>query len=423
MISSPFSFSLDATDGLARAGTIQTPHGEIQTPIFMPVGTRSAVKWATIDQVKEIGTEIMLVNNYHSYLRPWCDVIESLGWLHQFMDVDIPILTDSGGFQVFSLGLGMQSNTTVAKGDNGDLISEKNPQSQHIASTAPLQRSSQEPLAKVTEEWVHFRSYLDGSKHFFTPESVMDMQCSLGADIIMAFDECAPGWSTYEYARKAMERTHRWAMRSQDQWRINEWERAKKWLYPQALFGIVQWVVFDDLRQESAEFIKSLDFPGIAIGGLSVGESKEDMYRILDVLAPILPENKPHYLMWVGTPEDLVEGIARGIDMMDCVLPTRIGRHGEAFSSYGNIKIGGEKYKFSQEKIPMLPGFETQVSRRYSLGYLRHLVNVGEATGGLLLSLHNLEYLLLITKKARKAILAGKYEEFRNEFWSVYPKK
>lgn len=392
MTPTPFSFSLDATDGFARAGTIKTSHGEIQTPIFMPVGTRSAVKWATIDQVKEIGSEIMLVNNYHSYLRPGCEVIESFGGLHQFMDVDLPILTDSGGFQVFSLGLGMQT-------------------------------PSGEKLAKVTEEWVHFRSYLDGSKHFFTPENVMDMQCSLGADIMMAFDECAPGGSTHEYARQAMERTHRWAKRSQDQWKKNELKRAEKWLYPQALFGIVQWVVFDDLRRESAEFIKSLDLPGIAIGGLSVGESKEDMYRILDVLAPILPANKPHYLMGVGTPEDLVEGIARGIDMMDCVLPTRIGRHGEAFSSYGNIKLWGEKYKFSQDKIPMLPGFETQVSRRYSLGYLRHLVNVGEATGWVLLSLHNLEYLLLIAKKSRQAILAGKFEEFRSEFWSVYPKK
>lgn len=392
MTHTPFSFSLDAIDGLARAGTIKTPHGDIHTPIFMPVGTRSAVKGATIDQVKEIGSEIMLVNNYHSYLRPGCEVIESFGGLHQFMDVGLPILTDSGGFQVFSLGLGMQT-------------------------------PSGEKLAKVTEEWVHFRSYLDGSKHFFAPENVMDMQCSFGADIIMAFDECAPGGSTHEYARKAMERTHRWAIRSQEQWKKNELKRAEKWLYPQALFGIVQWVVFDDLRRESAEFIKSLDLPGIAIGGLSVGESKEDMYRILDVLAPILPADKPHYLMGVGTPEDLVEGIARGIDMMDCVLPTRIGRHGEAFSSYGNIKLWGEKYKFSQDKIPMLPGFETQVSRRYSLGYLRHLVNVGEATGGVLLSLHNLEYLLLLAKKSRQAILDGKFEAFRAEFWSMYPKK
>ncbi|MBC7498094.1 tRNA guanosine(34) transglycosylase Tgt [Candidatus Gracilibacteria bacterium] len=387
-----FSFTLDATDGLARAGTITTPHGIIQTPIFMPVGTRSAVKGATIDQVQGIGSEIMLVNNYHSYLRPGCDVVEALGGLHQFMDVSLPILTDSGGFQVFSLGLGMQT-------DGG------------------------EKLAKITEEGVNFRSYLDGSKHFFSAENVMNMQCALGADIIMAFDECAPGGSTHEYARQAMERTHRWALRSQEQWKVNEAKRKLEGRHPQALFAIIQGVVYDDLRAESCEFIKNLDTPGIAIGGLSVGESKEDMYRILDVLAPILPVDKPHYLMGVGTPEDLVEGIARGIDMMDCVLPTRIGRHGEAFSSYGNLKIGGEKYKFSLEKISMLPGFETQVSKRYSLGYLRHLINVGEATGGVLLSLHNLEYLLLIAKKSRQAILDEKFAEFRAEFWSVYPKK
>jgi queuine tRNA-ribosyltransferase len=420
---SDFSFTLDATDGLARAGTITTPHGVIQTPIFMPVGTRSAVKWATIDQVKEIGSEIMLVNNYHSYLRPGCDVVETLGGLHSFMDVSLPILTDSGGFQVFSLGLGMESKTPFVKGDKGDLVSPKNPQSRHAVSTAPLQRSSQEPLAKITEEWVNFRSYLDGSKHFFSAENVMDMQCALGADIIMAFDECAPGGSTHEYARQAMERTHRWAVRSQEQWRVNEAKRKLDGRHPQALFAIIQWVIYDDLRAKSCEFIKSLDTPGIAIWWLSVWESKEDMYRILDVLAPILPPDKPHYLMGVGTPEDLIEGIARGIDMMDCVLPTRIGRHGEAFSSYGNLKIWGEKYKFSSEKIAMLPGYETTVSKRYSLGYLRHLINVGEATGGVLLSLHNLEYLLLIAKKSRQAILEGKFEEFRQEFWSVYPKR
>lgn len=387
-----FSFSLDATDGSARAGTIRTPHGTIQTPIFMPVGTRSAVKWLTIDQIKEIGSEIMLVNNYHSYLRPGCEVIKSFGWLHNFMDVDIPILTDSGGFQVFSLGLGMQNE-------------------------------SGEKLAKVTEEWVHFRSYLDGSKHFFSAESVMDMQHALGADIIMAFDECAPGVSTHEYARAAMERTHRWAVRSKDQWMKNEEIRRGKWLYPQALFAIIQWVVYDDLRAESAKFISALDTPWIAIWGLSVWEPKEDMYRILDVLEPLLPKNKPHYLMGVGTPEDLIEGIARGIDMMDCVLPTRIGRHGEVFTSYGNLKIGNEKYKYSQEKIPMTQGFETWVSKKYSLWYLRHLMNVGESTGWALLSLHNLEYLLLLAKKSREEILVGRFENFRNEFWKEYPKK
>lgn len=386
-----FAFNLEKTDGFARAGTITTPHGKIQTPIFMPVGTRSAVKWATIDQIKEIGSQIMLVNNYHSYLRPGSDVIASFWGLHKFMDVNIPILTDSGGFQVFSLGLGMQND-------------------------------SWEKLAKVTEEWVHFRSYLDGSKHFFTPENVMDSQDKLGADIIMAFDECAPGGSSHEYARAAMERTHRWAIRSRDQWLYNAKIRENKGVYPQALFGIVQWVIYEDLRRESCEFIKSLDLPGIAIGGLSVWESKEDMLRILDVLAPILPEEKPHYLMWVGTPEDLVEGIARGIDMFDCVLPTRIGRHGEVFTSFGNLKIGNEKYKMSQEKIPMLPGYETKISKRYSLGYLRHLINVGEATGGVLLSLHNIEFLLLLAQGARQAILEGTFQDFRKEFWKYYPK-
>ncbi len=387
-----FSYTLEKTDGLARAGTLSTPHGNIETPIFMPVGTRSAVKGITIDQIEEIGSEIMLVNNYHSYLRPGCDVVESLWWLHNFMNVDLPILTDSGGFQVFSLGLGMQT-------------------------------PNWEKLAQVTEEWVHFRSYLDGSKHFFTPENVLDMQCALGADIVMAFDECAPGGSSHEYARAAMERTHRWAVRSRDQWLKNEEIRKAKWLFPQALFSIIQGVIYDDLRVKSAEFMKNLDTPGVAIGWLSVGESKEDMYRILDVLSPHLPTEKPHYLMGVGTPEDIVEGIARGIDMFDCVLPTRIGRHGEVFSSYGNLKIGNEKYKFSSEKIPMLPGYETNVSKKYSLGYLRHLINVGEATGGVLLSLHNIEYLLLLSKNARKAILAGEFESFRKEFWSVYPKK
>lgn len=386
-----FSFQLEATDGKARAGTIITPHGEIHTPIFMPVGTRSAMKWMLTEQIENIGAEIMLVNNYHSYLRPSVEVVEQFGWLHNFMQTNLPILTDSGGFQVFSLGLWMTT-------------------------------TSGEKLAKVTEEWVHFRSYLDGSKHFFSAENVMNMQSSLGADIIMAFDECAPWTSDHEYARAAMERTHRWAVRSKEQWLKNEKIRAEKWLYPQALFGIIQGVIYEDLRMESAKFIAELDTPGVAIGGLSVGESKEDMYRILDVVEPFLPKNKPHYLMWVGTPEDLVEVIARGIDMMDCVLATRIGRHGEVFTSYGNMKIGNEKYKFSEEKIPMAEDYETEVSKKYSLGYLRHLINVGEATGGMLLSLHNIQYLLLLAKNARTAIIQWKFQEFYDNFWKNYPK-
>lgn len=392
MTFSNFSFTLGATEGSARAGTMLTPHGVVHTPVFMPVGTRSAIKWATIDQMQAIGTEIMLVNNYHSALRPGCDVVEHFWGLHEFMSADIPILTDSWGFQVFSLGLGMQDG-------------------------------SREKLAKVTEEWVHFRSYLDGSKHFFTPENVMDMQAVLWADIVMAFDECAPGGSSHTYAQSAMERTHRWAQRSKSQWLKNEEIRRAKWLAPQSLFAIMQWVIYDDLRTESASFIADLDTPWVAIGGLSVWESKEDMYRILEVVEPLLPKNKPHYLMGVWTPEDMIEAIARGIDMMDCVLPTRIGRHWEVFTSFGNLKIGNEQYKFSKEKIPMKDGFETLVSKKYSLGYLRHLINVWESTGWLLLSLHNIEYLLLLAKKSRQSILNGNFHSFYRDFFSGYEKK
>lgn len=356
----------------------------------------------------------MLVNNYHSYLRPGCDVVEHFGGLHRFMDVDIPILTDSGGFQVFSLGNLISSPSPKREG--------KKNVSNHTSPSQKERGLGGEALAKITEDGVWFRSYLDGSKHFFSAENVMDMQCQLGADIIMAFDECAPGGSSHAYAKSAMERTHRWAVRSKNQWLANENIRAERGLYPQSLFAIIQGVIYDDLRAESAKFIADLDTSGVAIGGLSVGESKADMYRILDVLEPLLPREKPHYLMGVGTPEDLVEGIARGVDMFDCVLPTRIGRHGEAFTSFGNMKIGNEKYKFSTEKIPMLPEFETAVSQRYSLGYLRHLINVGEATGGLLLSLHNIEFLLLIAKNARKAILQGNFVKFYEYFWQHYPK-
>lgn len=285
-----------------------------------------------------------------------------------------------------------------------------------------MQNSAGQKLAKITEEGVHFRSYLDGSKHFFSAENVMDMQHALGADIIMAFDECAPGNSSYSYAKAAMERTHRWALRSKKQWQKNNDFRRENAQYEQALFAIIQGVIFDDLRKESAKYISDLDTPGVAIGGLSVGETKHDMYHILDVVSPILPKNKPRYLMGVGTPEDFIEAVARGIDMMDCVLPTRIGRHGEVFTSFGNMKIGNEKYKFSQEKIPMLAGFETRISQKYSLGYLRHLINVNEATGGLLLSLHNIEYLLILSQKARESILMGTFSEFYQNFWAHYPK-
>ncbi len=386
-----FKFTLEATQWWARAGTFTTPHGVIQTPVFMPVGTQATVKWIAREQIKSIGTQIMLSNTYHLYLQPGPDLIEEFGWLHGFMNIDLPILTDSGWFQVFSLG---QSGTSGFK--------------------------NKESLVKITEDGVRFRSHKDGSKHFFTPEFAMQIQEKLGADIIMAFDECAPGLSTHKYAKWAMDRTHRWAERC-----VVEHEKLQKirvdlWKNPQALFPIIQWVIYEDLRRISAEFIGNLPTAGFSIGGLSVGESKEDMLRILDVLAPILPAHKPHYLMWVGTPEDLIEGIARGIDMFDCVLPTRLGRHGVAFSSIGNIKITNEKYKFDHGNIPCDPELETYVSKNYTLGYLRHLFMAGEALWGQLLSLHNLEFLIKIASRSREHIIAGTFESFRSKFWEGY---
>ncbi|MDQ1344342.1 MAG: queuine tRNA-ribosyltransferase, partial [Patescibacteria group bacterium] len=384
-----FSFVSEAVDGNARAGTLVTPHGTVTTPVFMPVGTQATVKGVAREQIFSIGTEIMLSNTYHLHLRPGEKAIAHFGGLHGFMNVNLPILTDSGGFQVFSLGLGKKA-------------------------------ADGQPLAKVTEEGVEFRSHLDGSKRFFTPEKSIEIQSELGADIIMAFDECAPGTSDKAYARAAMERTHRWAERSLAENVRQNARRKSEGLFEQAMFPIAQGVVYPDLRVESVRFAASLPTVGMAIGGLSVGETKEEMLEVLDAIAPHLPAGKPRYLMGVGTPEDLVEGIYRGIDMFDCVLPTRLGRHEVAMSSYGNVKVTNEKYALEKRGIPMLPEFETHVSKTYSLGYLRHLLKSGELLGGQLLSLHNLEYLIKLAKKAREAILAGEYEAFRKGFWNAY---
>ncbi|MFA6090677.1 MAG: tRNA guanosine(34) transglycosylase Tgt [Candidatus Gracilibacteria bacterium] len=390
-----FEFTIEATDGLARAGTLSTPHGDIQTPIFMPVGTQASVKGVHKDHILEIGTQIMLSNTYHLYLRPGDETIAHFGGLHEFMNINLPILTDSGGFQVFSLG---QMKNSPGSKESGEAKS----------------------LVKITEDGVEFRSHLDGSKHMFTPERAMQIQANLGADIIMAFDECAPGTSTYSYARAAMGRTHRWASRCVIEHIEQQKIRADKGLHPQALFPIAQGVIYDDLRVDSVKYIADLDMPGVAIGGLSVGESKPDMIRILDSIAPYLPPSKPHYLMGLGTPEDLIEGIYRGIDMFDCVLPTRLGRHGVAYTSRGNIKVTNEKYKLEKEGIYTRPEYSTMVSRTYSLGYLRHLFKVGEMLAGQLVSLHNLEFLLNLSREARKAIIEGRYEVFRKDFWTEY---
>lgn len=383
-----FEFHLQNTDSLARAWEFITEHGSFKTPIFMPVWTKASVKWISKEELDEMGAEIILNNTYHLYLRPWDELIKEFGGVHKFQNYNKPILTDSGGFQVFSLG-------QTGKGYKNN-----------------------ESLVKITEDWVEFRSVIDGSKHFFNAENVMDIQSNLWADIIMAFDECAPGDSSHEYARAAMERTHRWAERCVTRWKENNEKRAKNGEYLQALFPIIQGVIYEDLRAESAEFIGNLDTPWVAIWWLSVWEWKEDMYRILDVLKDKLPTNKPRYLMWVGTPEDLIEAIYRGIDMFDCVLPTRLWRHGVTFSSIWNIKIRNEKYKL--DKTPIDETCDCKVCKNYSKGYLRHLLVENEIEGLSMLSYHNLYFLVNLAKKARVAILENRFNEFRKEFREKY---
>lgn len=407
-----FEYTIEATDGYARAWKFHTAHGSFETPIFMPVGTKASVKGISKDDLEEMGAQIILNNTYHLYLRPGDEVVKSFGGVHKFQSYNNPILTDSGGFQVFSLGQGMRNNSPLS------LPFPQREKGVKIPSPLGGGQGRESSLVKITEDGVHFRSHVDGSKHYFTAENIMDIQSNLGADIIMAFDECAPGYSDEAYAKAAMERTHRWAERCVTRWKENETKRKNAGLYPQALFPIVQGVTYENLRRESAEFIGNLDTPGVAVGGLSVGESKEDMYRILDVMKETLPREKPHYLMGVGTPEDLVEGIARGMDMFDCVLPTRLGRHGVAFSTRGNIKIKNEQWKLSDEHLDS--ECDCKVCTTYSKGYLRHLIQENEILGMQLLSYHNLYFLIHICRQARTAILEQRFEDFRKDFRSKY---
>ena len=376
-----FTYTLEKKDWHARVWTFQTEHWDIKTPVFMPVGTKASVKWINLQDLEEIWAQIILNNTYHLYLRPWDQTVAHFGWVHEFQNYHKPILTDSGWFQVFSLW-----NT-----------------------------KSWESLVKITEEWVHFRSYQDGSKHYFDAESVMNIQSNLWADIIMAFDECAPWESSKQYARAAMERTHRWAERCVAQWKINNEKRTANWQYLQALFPICQWVVYDDLRAESAQFVSALDCPGVAIGWLSVGEWKEDMYRTLDVVNQHLSEDKPRYLMWVGTPVDLIEWIDRGVDMFDCVLPTRIGRHGRAFSSTWDINLKNAVHKLSEE--PIDNKCQCKICKNYTRGYIRHLITENEIEWMSMISYHNLYFIVNLAREAREAILDWKYSNFKAEFY------
>lgn len=345
----------------ARAGILHTPHGQIETPIFMPVGTLATVKTMDPRDLKEIGAQIILSNTYHLYLRPGHKIVEKAGGLHSFMNWDRPILTDSGGFQVFSLG----------------------------------------DLRKITEEGVQFKSHIDGSKHLFTPESVMEVQNALGSDIIMAFDECTPYPATHDYTKKSLERTTRWLKRCKD---------AHKNTEKQALFGIIQGGMYLDLRTQSAEEILALDLPGYAVGGLSVGEPKEEMYKVLEHTVPMMPKDKPRYLMGVGSDDALLEGVHKGIDMFDCVLPTRIARHGAAMTSHGRVVVRNASY--AEDFTALDHNCDCYVCKNYSRAYLRHLVKCNEMLGHKLISHHNLYYLIKFMSNVRQSILDGTFAQF-----------
>ena len=363
-----FQYDLLASDGAARAGVLHTPHGELPTPIFCPVGTQATVKAVTPAQLADMGAVMVLANTYHLYLRPGADLVAELGGLHAFMQWDGPILTDSGGFQVFSLA----------------------------------------EMRKIDENGVTFKSHIDGSMHRFTPEVSIGIQEKLGADIIMCFDECAPP-TDRDYNIRALARTHAWAERCQ----------AAQSRSDQALFGIVQGGIFPDLRAESARFLSALDFPGYAIGGLSVGETKAEMHAMLEVVEPLLPANKPRYLMGVGSPEDLINGIARGVDIFDCVLPTRLARHQAAMTRRGRVNLMNTTHTHSA--APIEDGCQCYTCQHFTRAYLRHLIIAKEMLAATLISIHNLSMLLTLVSDARKAILAGDFSSFSAEFLATYP--
>ena len=369
-MSQPFSYELIHTcaQSGARLGVLHTPHGDIQTPIYMPVGTAAVVKAMTSREMEEIGTQILLSNTYHLHLRPGEDLVAEAGGLHRFMDWHKPILTYSGGFQVFSLA----------------------------------------GIRTIAEEGVTFQSHLDGSRQFIGPETSMDIQQKLGADIAMAFDVCSPYPCDHETARVNMERTHRWAQRCKEHHTRED----------QALFGIVQGAFYKDLRIESAKTLSDMDFIGYGIGGLSVGEPKPIMYEMLEEMMPYMPAHKPRYLMGVGTPDCLIEGVLRGIDMFDCVLATRIARNGTALTSAGRLVVRNAQY--ARDFGPIDPECDCYACTHFSRAYVRHLIKAGEITGGRLLSIHNLRFLIRLMERVREAIAEDRFLDFRKEFYAKY---
>jgi tRNA-guanine transglycosylase, queuosine-34-forming len=353
----------------ARLGRVHTPHGVIETPTFMPVGTQATVKTMSPEELKSMDAQIILSNTYHLFIRPGHEIVRQAGGLHKFMNWDRPILTDSGGFQVFSLA----------------------------------------NMRKITEEGVTFRSHLNGDKLFISPEVAMEIQNALGPDIMMAFDECPPYPADYEYVKNSLERTTRWAERCL---------KAHARPHDQALFAIIQGGMYADLRKQSAEQLTAMDFPGYAIGGLSVGESKPLMYEMLDVTVPLMPANKPRYLMGVGSPDALIEGSIRGVDMFDCVLPTRIARNGTTMTSEGRLVI--RNAKFQNDFGPLDPNCDCYTCRNYSRAYIRHLIKADETFGIRLTTYHNLHFLIQLMKDVRQAIMEDRLLDFRDEFFAKY---
>lgn len=366
-----FKFTLEkkSSQCKARTGTIETNHGVIKTPVFMPVGTRATVKAMNNDELKSIGSQIILSNTYHLYLKPGQEIIRKADGLHKFMNWDRPILTDSGGFQVFSLS----------------------------------------KTRKITEEGVQFRSHIDGSKHFISPEKSMEIQNDLGSDIMMAFDECVPYPASYEYTEDSMKRTLRWLKRCKDYHKNTE---------RQNLFGIIQGGMYKDLREYSAKNTIDFDLPGYAIGGLSVGEPRDLMIELLDFTTDFMPENKPRYLMGVGTPDYLFEAVEHGVDMCDCVLPTRIARNGTALTSKGKLVVKNAKYK--DDFSPLDENCDCYACKNHTRAYIRHLLNVDEILGARLLSIHNLRFLIKLMENIRKSIEEDRYLEFKDEFYRNY---
>jgi len=361
---SPFAYQLEAREKNARAGTLETPHGLVHTPVFMPVGTHSAVRTLTWPQVADTGAEIVLSNSYHLYLRPGHELVERAGGLHGWMNWQKPILTDSGGFQVFSLA-------------------------KH---------------RDITPEGVYFKDLVDGKKHFMGPKESMRIQNALGADIIMAFDECPPGTVDYDYAKKSLEMTNRWL-------EICFEHHARP--LDQALFPIVQGSIYEDLREQSVAFVSQMPAHGFAIGGVSVGETKMQMNQVVSFTAPMMPQDKPRYLMGVGTPEDLLEGIKHGIDMFDCVMPTRVARHGSFFTPTGKKIIRNLEYR--EAFRPLVEGCGCYTCQNHTAAYIRHIYRMGETTAAALISIHNIYTLVELAQESRRQIIAGTFHRFYEE--------